>query len=212
MNLDEPNRSNACDPLGTAARRELSGRGLGRAKLQLKAERFERPADFDLHACKPQNDRSVTVRVLFDHAVSESVIETRYFYLHHCEMTEAGMLAELRVREPEEVLSWLLGWGAGMHVFAAGEFPPMRIKVPESPDYTPANPTDLESVREQFLQLIKTMREVEPSLSQIPADVKIEHPRLGFLNAKEWFQLVCMHFPHHLRQKERLDHMIRSGK
>ncbi|WP_019119342.1 DinB family protein [Brevibacillus massiliensis] len=100
----------------------------------------------------------------------------------------------------------------GKQIFAAGQFPPVRIKVPASPDYTPANPTDLESVREQFRLLIETMREVELTLSRISDDAKVEHPRFGFLNATEWFQVVCMHFQHHLRQKERLDQMIRSGK
>ncbi|PFI45332.1 hypothetical protein COI73_19775 [Bacillus cereus] len=32
-----------------------------------------------------------------------------------------------------------------------------------------------------------------------------EHPGLGYLNAAEWFQLISMHFAHHLRQKSRLE-------
>ncbi len=96
------------------------------ARLQLEAELFERPADFDLHAYEPQDDRNVSVRVLFDHSVSESLIETRYFYLDHCEMTEAGLLAVLRVRQPEEVLSWLLGWGSKARVLEPAS---LRVKI-----------------------------------------------------------------------------------
>ncbi len=94
---------------------------------------------------------------------------------------------------------------AGAAVFAAGAFPPIKIKVPTRPGYTPDYSTDKQEIKERMLQVIDEMRNVERRLASIPADRKIEHPAFGCLNAVEWFQLVPMHFTHHLRQKEALE-------
>ncbi|MEW5597133.1 DinB family protein, partial [Peribacillus frigoritolerans] len=45
-------------------------------------------------------------------------------------------------------------------------------------------------------------------LSDIPASQKVQHRRMGYLNAEEYFQLIEMHFRHHLRQKERIDRVL----
>lgn len=93
----------------------------------------------------------------------------------------------------------------GAAVFAAGAFPPIQIKVPAKPGYTPDYSTDKQEIKERMLQVIEEMRSVEQRLASIPPDRKIEHPAFGCLNAVEWFQLVPMHFAHHLRQKEKLE-------
>lgn len=97
---------------------------------------------------------------------------------------------------------------AGEQILAAGEFPSIAIKVPDSPQYTPANPASMAEVKERLLHLLEKMREIEPAVASIPADRTAPHPRLGHLNAMEWFQLVPMHFAHHLRQKARLDAFV----
>lgn len=97
---------------------------------------------------------------------------------------------------------------AGEKLMEAGMFPPIAIKVPDSPQYTPANPETIEEVKTRFLKFIDKMREIEPSVADIPADRTAPHPRLGHLNAMEWYQLVPMHFAHHLRQKAKLDALI----
>ncbi|PEZ09303.1 hypothetical protein CN326_02945 [Bacillus sp. AFS018417] len=100
---------------------------------------------------------------------------------------------------------------AGEKIYAMGAFPPIQIKVPDRPGYTPDNPTNKEDMKQSLLQLIEKMKEIGPKLSTIPGDFKVEHPRLGYLNATEWFQLIYMHFQHHLRQKERLDSLHVNG-
>jgi hypothetical protein len=37
---------------------------------------------------------------------------------------------------------------------------------------------------------------------------KTAHPAFGFLDAFEWFQLIEIHFRHHLRLKNRLDKFL----
>ncbi|EEL46926.1 MULTISPECIES: DinB family protein [Bacillus cereus group] len=93
----------------------------------------------------------------------------------------------------------------GEKVYKLGAFPNIQIKVPNHPGYTPENPATKEEMQEQFLELITIVKNTEPTLSSIPSDYKVEHPGLGYLNAAEWFQLISMHFAHHLRQKERLE-------
>lgn len=96
----------------------------------------------------------------------------------------------------------------GEKVYALEAFPPIQIKVPDRPGYTPENEANKEGVKQELLQLIKQMKEVERTIASIPSNRKVEHPGFGYLNAAEWFQLISMHFAHHLRQKERLEQSI----
>jgi hypothetical protein len=96
----------------------------------------------------------------------------------------------------------------GKIFFSLGYFPPMRVKVPPSETYTPKQPPNIESMKTGLEELIKIMRETERSLSGSSKISKTAHPAFGFLNAREWFQLIEMHFRHHLRQKKRIDRFL----
>ncbi|MGG4492805.1 DinB family protein [Brevibacillus reuszeri] len=98
----------------------------------------------------------------------------------------------------------------GEKIIEAGKFPPIAIKVPDSPEYTPANAESTEEVKHNLLQLINQVRELEPTLATISPDQRMPHPALGYLNAAEWYQLIFMHFVHHLRQKEKLDAFVQA--
>ncbi|PYI52954.1 DinB family protein [Paenibacillus flagellatus] len=93
----------------------------------------------------------------------------------------------------------------GEAAFAAGRFPPIRVRVEPSPHYTPLQPESKEQLAAALHELAGRMRDVEPTLADIPETATVPHPAFGGLNAKEWFELVEMHFRHHLLQKERLD-------
>lgn len=93
----------------------------------------------------------------------------------------------------------------GQAVFAAGSFPPVAIRVPPSPQYTPQQPASKDEIVRGLRRVTARMRELEPALASIPAERTRLHPALGALNAVEWFQLIEMHYRHHLLQKERLD-------
>lgn len=99
---------------------------------------------------------------------------------------------------------------AGEEIFAAGSFPPVRFRVPASPQYTPKQPESIEEIVQGMHAVIARMREMEPTVASIPADRMVQHPRFGGLNALEWFALVEMHFRHHLMQLERLDSFLRE--
>ncbi|MCR2804617.1 DinB family protein [Paenibacillus soyae] len=93
---------------------------------------------------------------------------------------------------------------AGKAVFELGSFPPIRIRVPASSQYTPRQPESKEQLIEGLRGVMERMRRTEIVLKQAPEENKILHPRLGALNATEWFLLIEMHYRHHLLQLERL--------
>lgn len=92
----------------------------------------------------------------------------------------------------------------GKAAFALGSFPPIRIKVPASPQYTPRQPESKEQLIEGLRGVVERMKRTEIALSQAVEGHKILHPGFGALNAAEWFLLVEMHYRHHLPQLERL--------
>ncbi|KKO53201.1 DinB family protein [Paenibacillus sp. DMB20] len=96
----------------------------------------------------------------------------------------------------------------GTAVFEQGSFPPIRIHVPPSPQYTPEQPETKEELIQGLALVIRRMNEVQPSLEEASAQSTVPHPRLGALNAKEWFLLVEMHYRHHLRQLKRLKQLL----
>jgi len=96
----------------------------------------------------------------------------------------------------------------GKIVFLLGSFPPAKIRVPPSDDYTPKQPQSRAEMREGLLKLIETMRALAPQIDHAPPAQKCKHPALGMLNAEEWYGLIEMHFRHHLRQKKRLDKFL----
>ncbi|MFD1175851.1 DinB family protein [Paenibacillus puldeungensis] len=96
----------------------------------------------------------------------------------------------------------------GKAAFELGSFPPVRIRVPASPQYTPQQPESKEQLVEGLRGVLERMKDTEPTLSLAPEQNRIDHPGFGALNAKEWFLLVEMHFRHHLLQLDRLKHEL----
>ncbi|KIL42316.1 transcriptional regulator [Gordoniibacillus kamchatkensis] len=89
--------------------------------VEVLDERFRRPEHFDLHAYKPANDRTVTVRVRIAPELADRALEKNYYYTEASERTPEGLLLTLKVRHPFEVLGWVLGWGAGAVVLEPEE-------------------------------------------------------------------------------------------
>lgn len=96
----------------------------------------------------------------------------------------------------------------GRQVFELGSFPPVRIRVPASPQYTPQQPESKDQLMEGLRSVVERMKRTEPALSQASETYTIPHPRLGALNAKEWFLLIEMHYRHHLLQLDRLSELL----
>ncbi|QTH42764.1 YafY family transcriptional regulator [Cohnella sp. LGH] len=85
-------------------------------------DRFILPADFLLDAYQPPDDRNVLVRIRVQPDIADKVRESNNFYIHTIEDHTEGLLVTLRVRQPEELLHWVLGWGSGVVVLEPETF------------------------------------------------------------------------------------------
>lgn len=89
--------------------------------------------------------------------------------------------------------------------FGANEMAPVKIKVPPTPGYDPPMPESIEKVRSDIDAVRKRMLAVRDKLTTEPESGKMEHPIYGYLDAKQWYQLIGMHWKHHLMQLDELD-------
>ncbi len=96
--------------------------------------------------------------------------------------------------------------------FFLGSFPPIQIKVPPSPEYTPQQPANKAAIQTKMPVILNKMRELAARLEKENGIGKTKHPAFGYCNAKEWFQMVEMHFRHHLRQQKRIDTFLKNHK
>ena len=97
-------------------------------------------------------------------------------------------------------------------IYKMGSFPPMEVKVPIEFQPTPAQPENKEEARTKIKEVIALMSEYATKIDNASHHGKAQHPALGYLNAIEWFELIDMHFRHHLRQKEKIEKFIAAGK
>ncbi|PWW02421.1 putative DNA-binding transcriptional regulator YafY [Paenibacillus cellulosilyticus] len=85
-------------------------------------ERFELPPHFDLREYTPLDDRHLRVCLRFDHDIADKVKESNYHYIEDAKEHQDGLDVVLRVRLQDEVLQWVLGWGAGVIVLEPESF------------------------------------------------------------------------------------------
>ncbi|EFM12496.1 conserved hypothetical protein [Paenibacillus curdlanolyticus YK9] len=97
---------------------------------------------------------------------------------------------------------------AGEHILRQGGFPPIKIKLPNGPENSPSNTETKEELLRGFDLIIHRMEQWETKLDAINPNYKIQHGGFGWLNAREWFGLIDMHFRHHLRQKNELEQRL----
>jgi hypothetical protein len=94
---------------------------------------------------------------------------------------------------------------AGEYLYKRGGFPLIKIKLPDGPENSPSNSESKEDLMRGLDQVLQKMREWEEIIETINPNYKVKHDGFGWLNAQEWFDLMVMHFRHHLRQKSELE-------
>ena len=82
----------------------------------LTDEPSDTPEHINHPSYRPKDTRSVRVNAVFDCAIRDKVEEANNYYMETAEVKEDGYHVSFRVREPEELLSWILGWGADVVV------------------------------------------------------------------------------------------------
>jgi hypothetical protein len=88
-----------------------------------------------------------------------------------------------------------------------GRFPPVKIKAPESIAALVRKMTK-EEARNDLIRLRTKVMELGPKVSKSFRDCRMQHPRLGMLNAVEWWRFVEIHSHHHLKQLKRIKKML----
>lgn len=85
-------------------------------------DRFEKPKTFLLDEYQPPDDRNVRVKVLVQSDIADKVKESSNFYTETMEEHADGLHVTFRVRQPEELLHWVLGLGGGAVVLEPESF------------------------------------------------------------------------------------------
>ncbi|SDK23322.1 YafY family protein [Paenibacillus marchantiae] len=96
--------------------------------LEISTDPFDLPPGFNIHSYSPPDNRDVHVRVWFHGRIADRVIEANNYYMEKAELQTDGLYADFRVRHPEDVLHWILGWGASALVL---EPESLRIRIRE---------------------------------------------------------------------------------
>lgn len=96
----------------------------------------------------------------------------------------------------------------GEQLYRNGGFPPIKIRLPDELNSPPNNSNSKEDLISRMDKLIQRLSHWESKVNYINPNNKVEHGGFGWLNAKEWYDLVGMHFRHHLRQKSELESFL----
>ncbi|MBM7619653.1 hypothetical protein JOC95_001505 [Bacillus tianshenii] len=97
----------------------------------------------------------------------------------------------------------------GKRLFENGGFPPIKIKLPDELNEPPNNSDSIEKLMSRIDEVMQRMERSKTKLDDVNPNNKVQHGGFGWLNAREWYALVGMHFRHHLRQKEELVEKLR---
>lgn len=85
-------------------------------ELSVLEERFHLPNDFDLSNYQPLDNRDERVIIRANPEIADKIIEEGNFYIETMEEGEEDIIFQFRVRYPEEILHYLLSWGADIKV------------------------------------------------------------------------------------------------
>ena len=96
-------------------------------------------------------------------------------------------------------------------MFYNNAFPDIVIEGAPANAYVP-EPGNKEQLISCLMNLKDEINNVAILISKSPFKGKTKHPGLNYFNANEWFQFAEMHFRHHLRQKKRIDDLLKINR
>ncbi len=100
----------------------------------------------------------------------------------------------------------------GMMVLSFGRFPPIKVKMPKSVgDKIPVKNISKEEARNLIIKCRKRINDVTPLIHDTSKHNKVNHPRLGMLNARQWLKFILIHSKHHLKQLNRIQKKFHSA-
>lgn len=95
----------------------------------------------------------------------------------------------------------LVGW----YILTLDTFPPFKTKVPPAvAEKMAPKKIDKEEAKNIIIKTRKRMESIADLVEDAPANARWQHPRMGMLNAAQWFKFIRIHLYHHLKQLERI--------
>lgn len=94
-------------------------------------------------------------------------------------------------------------------MFRNNGFPDVQIQGPATDLFIP-QPESKEELRGRLVAIKMKVNQLFGNSDFSPAGGKTRHPGLLFFSAGEWLQFAEMHMRHHLRQKQRIDEVLRT--
>ncbi|MDF2432275.1 MAG: hypothetical protein JWP44_1906 [Mucilaginibacter sp.] len=83
---------------------------------------------------------------------------------------------------------------------------PVRLKQPAKvAERMPAVKISEEEAKNLIIKCRKRVEDILPLIKGSSAASRYKHPRLGMLNAVQWFKFIRIHLQHHLKQLDRVE-------
>jgi len=128
-------------------------------------------------------------------------------YSHIMQATMAASIALERCTHttskpsPKNGLNFL-----GRYVMLTGLFPPVKTTAPKSVEgRMTATKISKEEAKNLIVKCRKRMDDMAALIADTPSIRRMQHPRLGTLNAVQWLKFIRIHLQHHLKQLKRID-------
>ncbi|GIP53835.1 helix-turn-helix transcriptional regulator [Paenibacillus vini] len=86
------------------------------ADLAVLEESYSMPPGFNLRDYRPQNERNLEVLLKASPEIADKIAETGRFYMEMTKELDDGLMVTFRVWQSEELLPYILGWGADVEV------------------------------------------------------------------------------------------------
>lgn len=100
----------------------------------------------------------------------------------------------------------------GLFVLTFNRFPPVRVKTPrEIVARNPVKKISKEDARNLIVKCRKRINEIVPLIKNASPYCRIRHPRMGMLNARQWFKFILIHSNHHLKQLDRVEKKLQMA-
>lgn len=94
----------------------------------------------------------------------------------------------------------------GLYVLTLKKFPPFRIKQPKTlAAAIPAKKITKEDAKNLLIKCRKRIDDIAPRIHDATLHNRYKHPRMGMLNARQWFKFILIHSKHHLKQLDRIE-------
>ena len=97
----------------------------------------------------------------------------------------------------------------GKYTLFTGLFPPIRIKTPEvASARMSVHKISKEDAKNLIVKCRQRMEAMATLISENPSTRRAQHPRMGMLNARQWFKFIRIHLQHHLKQLARISRSL----